>query len=98
MAHNERIAEAIIDLHTQSRPNIATTAKIYHVMGTTLSDRFKGKSRSIEVVNSDIRQRLTQTQEEALITYINKLNDRGFPPIPRILMNITESITHTILS
>jgi hypothetical protein len=40
MTHNERIAEAIADLQTQDRPNIAATAKRYKVAHTTLLDRF----------------------------------------------------------
>jgi hypothetical protein len=40
MAHNDRIAEAITDLKTQDRPNIAAVAKRYKVARTTLLDRF----------------------------------------------------------
>ena len=97
MDHNERITEAIADLKAQDRPNIAATAKKYQVARTTLSDRFKGKSSTIEDANSYVRQQLTQTQEEALIAYVNKLNNRGFPPTPQILKNIAESIAHTTL-
>jgi hypothetical protein len=97
MAHNARIAEAIADLESQARPNIAATAKKYAVARTTLSERFKGKSTTIEEATSYSRKQLTTTQEEALITYINKLNDRGFPPTPQILKNIAESIVHTTL-
>jgi hypothetical protein len=59
MAHNARIAEAIADLETQDRPNIASTARKHQVAHTTLSDRFKGKSSTIKEVNSYIRQQLT---------------------------------------
>jgi hypothetical protein len=97
MAHNERIAAAIADLETQERPNITATAKRYEIARKTLSDRFHGKSTTIEEINSYVRQQLTATQEEALITYVNKLNDRGFPPTPQILKNIAESIAHVTL-
>jgi Tc5 transposase DNA-binding domain len=97
MAHNKRIAAAITDLESQSRPNIAATAKKYNVARTTLSDRFKGKSTTIEETNSYIRQQLTTTQEETLIEYVNKLNDRGFPPTPQILKNLAESVVKTRL-
>jgi hypothetical protein len=40
IAHNDRIDEAIADLKTQDRPNIAATAKRYKVARTTLLDRF----------------------------------------------------------
>jgi Tc5 transposase DNA-binding domain len=97
MAHNARIAEAIADLETQDRPNVAATAKKCQVARTTLSDRVKGKTGTIEDANSYVRQQLTHTQEETLIEYVNKLNDRGFPPTPQILKNIAESITKTRL-
>jgi Tc5 transposase DNA-binding domain len=97
MAHNERIATAIADLGTQDRPNITATAKRYKIARKTLSDRFHGKSTTIEEVNSYVRQQLTTSQEEALIIYVNKLNDRGFPPTPQILKNIAESIAHVNL-
>ena len=70
MAHNERIAKAI------------TGDKKINVKRTTLSSRFKGERGIIKDVNSYVWQRLTQTQEESLITYINKLNNRGFSPTP----------------
>jgi AraC-like DNA-binding protein len=82
MAHNDRIAEAIADLKTQDRPNIAATAKRYKVARTTLSDCFRGKTGTNKDVNSYVRQQLTATQEETLIAYINKLIDRGFLSIP----------------
>ena len=97
MAHNTRIAEAITDLESQDRPNIAATARKYRVARETLSKRFRGVQGTNEDVNSYVRQQLSNTQEEALITYINKLNDRGFPPTPQILKNIAESIAHTTL-
>ena len=97
MDHNARIEAAITDLESQDRQNIAATAKKYNVKRTTLSSRFKGERGTIEDANSYVQQRLTQTQEESLITYVNKLNDRGFPPTPQILKNIAESIAYTTL-
>jgi hypothetical protein len=40
MAHNDCIAEAIADLKTQDRPNIAAIAKRYKVARITLLDCF----------------------------------------------------------
>ena len=61
MAHNARIDEAIADLETQDRPNIAATAKKYRVDRTTLSRRFRGKTGTIQEANSSIRQKLIDT-------------------------------------
>ena len=44
MAHNSRIAEAIADLKSQDRPNIAATARKYQLDRTTLSRRFRGET------------------------------------------------------
>ena len=97
MDHNTRIEEAIADLRTQDRTNFAATARKYGVERTTLAKRFRGQTSTIQNANSYTRQKLTDTQEEALITYVNKLNDRGFPPTPQILKNIAESIAHITL-
>jgi DDE superfamily endonuclease/Tc5 transposase DNA-binding domain len=97
MAHNTRIAEAITDLKRQDRPNIAATARKYGVDRSTLSRRFRGETGTIQDATSYSRKQLTTTQEETLIEYVNKLNDRGFPPTPQILKNIAESIAKTHL-
>ena len=97
MDHNARIAAAIADLESQVRPNIAATARQYNIARETLSKRFRGKTGPNQEATSYARKQLTDTQEETLITYINKLNDRGFPPTPQILKNIAESIAHTAL-
>ena len=88
MDHNARIAEAITDLKSQDHPNIAATARKYNVARETLSKRFRGKTGSNQEATSYSRKQLTDAQEETLITYVNKLNDRGFPPTPQILKNI----------
>jgi hypothetical protein len=97
MDHNARIEAAIADLKTQKRVNFAATARRWDIERTTLTRRFRGTQSTIEDANSYVRQQLTQTQEEALITYVNKLNDCGFPPTPQILKNIAESIAQTTL-
>ena len=97
MDHNARIEAAITDLRFQKRTNFAVTVKRWDVERTTLAKRFRGETGTNEDANSYVRQKLTATQEETLITYINKLNDRGFPPTPQILKNIAESIAHSSL-
>ena len=94
MAHNDRIESAIADLESQERPNIAATATKFNIKRQTLSDRYHGKSTSMEEVTSYIRRKLTTTQEEALIAHINKLSDRGLPPTPQIVKNLAEELAH----
>jgi AraC-like DNA-binding protein len=95
--HEARIQAAISDLESQERKNVAATARKHNVARRTLAHHFKGETGSNQEATSYSRKQLTDTQEETLITYINKLNDRGFPPTPQILKNIAESITHTTL-
>jgi AraC-like DNA-binding protein len=97
MDHNARIATAITELESQNRPNIAATARKWKIARETLSKRFRGTTGSNQDATSYSRKRLTDIQEETLIAYINKSNDRGFPPTPQILKNIAESIAHTPL-
>lgn len=97
MDHNARIAAAIADLQAQERTNFAEVARKWNLVSTTLARRFRGETGTIEDANSDSRQRLTKTQEECLIEYINKSSDRGFPPTPQILKNIAQSIAKSKL-
>jgi Tc5 transposase DNA-binding domain len=97
MDHNARIEAAIADLRSQKHTNFAATAKKWNLERTTLAKRFRGETGTIQEAVSYVRKQLTDTQEEALITYVNKLNDRGFPPTPQILKNIAESIGQTHL-
>jgi AraC-like DNA-binding protein len=98
MDHDARIQAAVTDLESQERPNVASTARKHNVARRTLAHRFKGETGPNREATSYSRKQLTDSQEEALITYVNKLNDRGFPPTPQILKNITESIAHITLS
>jgi hypothetical protein len=97
MDHETRIEAAMRDLESQERPNVAATARKHNIARRTLAHRFKGETGPNREATSYSRKQLTDTQEETLIAYVNKLNDRGFPPTPQILKNIAESIAHTTL-
>ena len=97
MGHDTRIQAAIDDLRSQKRTNFAATARHWKIERTTLTKRFRGQTASNRDATSYSRKQLTDTQEETLITYVNKLNDRGFPLTPQILKNIAESIAYTTL-
>ena len=98
MDHNARIQAAITELESQEDINYTATAKKWRIDRSTLSRRHRGKTGLNQDATSYSRKQLTDTQEETLITYINKLNDRGFPPTPQILKNIAESIIYKPLS
>ena len=59
---------------------------------TTLSCRFCGITISKAESNSEIRQCLTNAQEEALIKQINKLSIRNMPLTLQIVKNLTKEI------
>lgn len=46
----------------------------------------------------DTQRQLTDIQEETLIKYINKLNNRGLLLTPQIVKNIIEKIVRTKFS
>ncbi len=83
---------ALEDLDTQKQPNYSATARKYGVNRTTLSKRHWGKTTSKAVAISKHCQRLTIQQEEALITQINELTNRGIPPTSQIVRNMAEEM------
>ena len=60
-------------LYRELESNIGRMAKRVYLDCTTLSRRFRGVTTSRAKANSEYRQCLTTTQEEALIKQINKL-------------------------
>ena len=97
MARNALIEQAIDDLISQKKPNVAATAKKYNIVRTTLMRRYKGQTSSAEEARSRSTQLLTNTQEKVIVEYLNKLSDRGFHPSPQILENlVTEVVGHPI--
>jgi hypothetical protein len=90
--HDAQIELAIADLRQQSKPNILGTAKKHGVIESTLRRRFKGQQTSISAANSAYRQRLTNSQEEALVKEINRLSERGMPPTSQFVRNFANEI------
>ncbi len=56
MDHDARIDAAIIDLESQSRPNIVVFAKKFNIVCTTLLSRFKGERGTIKKTISYLRK------------------------------------------
>ena len=76
---------ALADLNAQLSPNIRATARKFNLVESTLRRRWKGQSMSRKDACSEYKQRLTNVQEEALISQINRLTDRNIPPTSRII-------------
>ena len=92
MPNLDRIPEEIADLDTQEVPNIRETARKYKVDRKTLGNRQQGKTTSIVEAVSETHQALTNAQEKALISIINKLTECRIPPTSAIIRNLTEKI------
>ena len=92
MSHNERIDLALASLERQLVPNYSETAREFSVHRTTLMRRHKGISTSREQATSEHKKCLTNAEEEALISVINKLSIRGLPPTTQIVKNLAEEI------
>jgi hypothetical protein len=97
MPDSDAIAKAISDLKSGKAATIQAAADLHGLDRSTLSRRYNGKT--IDRVESNIlhHQLLSPTQEDGLIDYINKLNDRGLPPTPQMLENfVVEIVGHPI--
>jgi hypothetical protein len=92
MTYEEKLSEALADLDTQDVPNYSKAARDYGLDRTTIMRRHKGKTRSRAQFLSESSQNLTNEQEEVLIKYINRMTDRGMPPIAQIVKNLAEEL------
>ncbi|KAJ9624496.1 hypothetical protein H2203_005231 [Taxawa tesnikishii (nom. ined.)] len=94
---NTRIACALDDLESQERVNYAASARKWNIDRRTLARRHKGETDTIQQANSNVRQKLTNAQEEVLVAHLNRLTDGGLPPTPQVLKNIAEQVAKTKL-
>jgi hypothetical protein len=92
MSHNERIELALALLERQLLPNYSKTTREFNIDRTTLIRRHKGISTLREQATSEHKKCLTNTQEETLISVINKLSIQGLPPTTQIVKNLAEEI------
>ena len=92
MPNLHRIPEAIADLDTQKVPNVRKTAEKYEVDQHTLGNRWNSKTVSMAEAVSETRQALTNAQEKALISIINKLTECRIPLTSAIIKNLIEEI------
>ena len=83
---------ALADLAKQDTPNYSAASKKYGVPRRTLSNRFTGKSVSRQAAASEHHQYLDTAQEEALISLINRLTNRGLPSTNCMVKNLAEEI------
>jgi hypothetical protein len=80
MVSEQDIEKAINALDAQLIPNYSQVARDFGIERTTLMRRHKGICASRQEATSLHHKFLINTQEEALISQINKLIVRGLPP------------------
>ena len=85
--HNSRIEEAIAELNSSDNINYSATAKKYNLDRITLARRHKGQTASRETAASTYKKKLSDAQEQELLKHICMFNERGFPPISRLIRN-----------
>jgi len=92
MVDEERMEKALNALDRQLIPNYSAIAKEFEIERTTLMRRHQGQTFSRAVATSLYHKSLTNTQEEALISQINKLIARGIPPTTHIVRNCAKEM------
>ena len=92
MVNEDNMKNALDALDAQLLPNYTQIALKFGLQRTTLMRRHKGICDSRVQATSQYHKLLTDTQEEVLITQINKLTARGLPPTSHIVKNLAEEI------
>jgi hypothetical protein len=92
MVNKEDMEKALDELNAQLLPNYTQITLKFGLEHTTLMRRHKGICVSRMKATSLYHKLLTDTQEEILITQINKLTVRGLSPTSHIVKNLAEEI------
>jgi hypothetical protein len=74
------IKSALAACDALETPNYSKIAKEYGVHRTTLSRHHRGIQTTRAEATSQSRNVLSKDQQLELVSYINKLSERGFPP------------------
>ena len=77
-SQERRIILAIQAIQNNQNLSRRQAAKIYEVPETTLRDRMSGRTSKNDSRNG--RQKLTKSEEDAIVEYILDLDERAFPP------------------
>ena len=78
------IDAALADLALQDHPNYSETARKFNVNRCTLSRHYRGQTVSVKE-SRQINSILSNEQKKNLISYVNKLTERGIPPTNTII-------------
>ena len=85
------IEAALRDLALEDKPNITTIAESHTVHRSTLSRRWRGKTKGRDQYIDSVSL-LTKQEQKNLVLYINKLTERGIPPTNAMVRNFAHDI------
>jgi hypothetical protein len=86
------IKAALAACDASETPNYTKIAKEYSVHRTTLSRHHRGIQTTRAEATTQSRSALSKDQQLELISYINKLSERGFPPANATVRFMAEEI------
>ena len=90
----EPIDAALRDLALQDKRNITEIPKSHNVHRSTLSRRWRDKTKGRDHQIDSVLL-LTKQEQKNLVLYINKLTERGIPPINAMVQNFAHNICGT---
>jgi hypothetical protein len=79
------VTKAVLVIRSGEFKDYSNTTKKFYYSYTAVMRRIKGLTKTWQKANSFYHQCLTTDEEEVLISRINKLIDRGLPPISQIV-------------
>ena len=77
-SRKDRISLAVASYHNNPKQSIYALAKAYDVPKSTLQTRLRGVQPRSETVSA--KRKLSPIEEQSLVQWILKLDQRGFPP------------------
>jgi hypothetical protein len=92
MVNKDDMKKVLDELNVQLLSNYTQITLKFGLQCTTLMQRHQGICTPQASVTSQHYKLFTNTQEEDLITQINKLTARGLPPTSYIMKNLAEEI------
>ena len=89
----KQINNAILAFRKGNYPSISATAVAFDLPKSTLAYRMSGQRVSRQKAHVD-RQLLTEVEERALVRWIKRLDDWGFPPRLDMVKDMARIVRH----
>lgn len=92
MVNKAAIQTAMESLKSQEASNVSATARKFKIHETTLRCRYKGEQVSRAKATSLYHNRITDTQEDMLLQYIQDLTNRCLSSTHKMTQNLVEEM------